>query len=76
MTELPEVTEVEQASRQLGLAAAAVCLALPVRAKQAPAAQQGGFISRKLNVPVPGGVAVLELVTDPLQITPDKRLQQ
>ena len=46
---------------RLGLAAAAVCLALPVRAKQAPAAQQGGFISRKLNAPVPGGVAVLAL---------------
>ena len=46
---------------RLGLAAAAVCLALPARAKQAPAAQQGGFISRKLNAPVPGGVAVLAL---------------
>ena len=40
---------------RLGLAAAAVCLGLPARA------QQAGFISRKLNVPVPGGVAVLGL---------------
>lgn len=46
---------------RLGLAAAAVCLALPARAKQAPAAQAGGYISRKLNAPVPGGVAVLAL---------------
>ncbi len=41
---------------RLGLAAAAVSLGLPARA----AAQQG-FISRKLNAPVPGGVAVLAL---------------
>lgn len=40
----------------LGLAAAALALGLPGRA----AAQQG-FISRKLNAPVPGGVAVLSL---------------
>lgn len=40
---------------RLGLAAAALCLGLPARA------QQAGFISRKLNVPVPGGVAVLGL---------------
>ena len=40
---------------RLGLAAAALCLGLPARA------QQTGFISRKLNVPVPGGVAVLGL---------------
>ncbi|WP_315137910.1 peptidoglycan DD-metalloendopeptidase family protein [Achromobacter marplatensis] len=39
-----------------GLAAAAVSIGLPVRAQ----AQQG-FISRKLNAPVPGGVAVLAL---------------
>lgn len=41
---------------RLGLAAAALCLGLPARAQQ-----QSGFISRKLNVPVPGGVAVLGL---------------
>ncbi len=46
---------------RLGLAAAAVGLALPVRARQAPPAPSGGFISRKLNAPVPGGVAVLSL---------------
>ncbi|KRC77617.1 Murein DD-endopeptidase MepM [compost metagenome] len=40
---------------RLGVAAAAVCLGLPARA------QQAGFITRKLNVPVPGGVAVLNL---------------
>ncbi|MFD4841439.1 peptidoglycan DD-metalloendopeptidase family protein [Achromobacter sp. NPDC058515] len=40
---------------RLGLAAAAVCLGLPARA------QQEGFITRKLNAPVPGGVAVLNL---------------
>ena len=40
---------------RLGLAAAAVCLGLPARA------QQEGFITRKLNIPVPGGVAVLNL---------------
>ncbi|WP_211187703.1 peptidoglycan DD-metalloendopeptidase family protein [Achromobacter sp. Bel] len=39
-----------------GLAAAAIGVGLPVRAQ----AQQG-FISRKLNAPVPGGVAVLAL---------------
>lgn len=39
-----------------GLAAAAIGFGLPVRAQ----AQQG-FISRKLNAPVPGGVAVLAL---------------
>lgn len=39
-----------------GLAAAAIGVGLPARAQ----AQQG-FISRKLNAPVPGGVAVLAL---------------
>ncbi|WP_313458355.1 M23 family peptidase, partial [Achromobacter sp.] len=39
-----------------GLAAAAIGFGLPARAQ----AQQG-FISRKLNAPVPGGVAVLAL---------------
>ncbi|WP_313620961.1 peptidoglycan DD-metalloendopeptidase family protein [Achromobacter sp.] len=38
-----------------GLAAAAVCLGWPARA------QQGGYISRKLDARVPGGVAVLAL---------------
>ncbi|WP_447578494.1 peptidoglycan DD-metalloendopeptidase family protein [Achromobacter kerstersii] len=41
---------------RLGLAAAALSLSLPARAQ----AQQG-FITRKLNAPVPGGVAVLPL---------------
>lgn len=39
-----------------GLAAAAVCLGWPVRAQQG-----GGYISRKLDARVPGGVAVLAL---------------
>lgn len=38
-----------------GLAAAALCLALPARA------QQASYISRKLDARVPGGVAVLSL---------------
>ncbi|WP_313696788.1 peptidoglycan DD-metalloendopeptidase family protein [Achromobacter sp.] len=38
-----------------GLAAAALCLAWPARA------QQGSYISRKLDARVPGGVAVLNL---------------
>lgn len=46
---------------RLGVAVAAVCLGLPVRAQQAAPGQAGGFISRKLNAPVPGGVAVLAL---------------
>ncbi|WXR73428.1 peptidoglycan DD-metalloendopeptidase family protein [Achromobacter veterisilvae] len=40
---------------RLGLAAAAAGLGLPVRA------QQEGYLTRKLNFPVPGGVAVLGL---------------
>jgi murein DD-endopeptidase MepM/ murein hydrolase activator NlpD len=40
---------------RLGLAAAAACLGLPARA------QQEGYLTRKLNFPVPGGVAVLGL---------------
>lgn len=43
---------------RLGLAAAAVSLAVPARAL---AQAQQGFITRKLNAPVPGGVAVLAL---------------
>ena len=39
-----------------GLAAAAVCLGLPARAQP-----QEGYISRKLDARVPGGVAVLNL---------------
>ena len=41
---------------RLGVAAAALFAAGPLRAQQ-----QQGFISRKLNAPVPGGVAVLAL---------------
>jgi murein DD-endopeptidase MepM/ murein hydrolase activator NlpD len=40
---------------RLGLAAAAACLGLPARA------QQEGYLTRKLNFPGPGGVAVLGL---------------
>ncbi len=41
---------------RLGLAVAAMACGLPARA-----ATQQGFISRKLNAPVPGGVAILPL---------------
>ena len=44
----------------LGVAAAALFAAGPLRAQQ-----QQGFISRKLNAPVPGGVAVLALGDGP-----------
>ena len=45
---------------RLGVAAAALFAAGPLRAQQ-----QQGFISRKLNAPVPGGVAVLALGDGP-----------
>lgn len=45
---------------RLGVAAATLFAAAPLRAQQ-----QQGFISRKLNAPVPGGVAVLALGDGP-----------